>query len=242
MRWRIHASALEALSLMVSESAATQLSVMIFDQQGLCAQTNPGFTCGGSLVDCFWVGSDSVFARDFAVYRVSLRWRIQTSALEADSLIISKSSATQYSVTSNESARSVCADESKHQLRNQFRWRFQMHERLSFRCWFPSQLGLCALTNPGVSCEKSLGDGLWVFNYSVFGDDYWLNRDCVHRQNRGLAGEGVSVMISEPRATHFWVAIFESSGTMCADESRCHLGKQCRWWFLLSFLLLYPSQ
>jgi len=225
MRWRLHASPMEAVSLMVSESTATQLSVMIFNQQGLCERTNPGFTCGGSLVDCFWVGIDSVFARDFAVYRVSLHRRIHTSALEGDSLIISKSSATQYSVTSNESARSVCADESKHQLRNQFRWRFHTRERLNFRYWFSSELGLCALTNPGISCERSLGDGLWVFNYSVFGDYYRLNRDCVHRQNRGSAGEAVSVKISDAWATHFSVAISESTRTVCANESRCRLGK-----------------
>jgi hypothetical protein len=35
---------LEALSLMVSESAATQLSVMISDLIELCARMNPGFS------------------------------------------------------------------------------------------------------------------------------------------------------------------------------------------------------
>jgi len=207
---------------------------MISDQYGQCARTN--------LIDGFWVGSDSVFARDFAVYKVSLRRRIQASALEADSLIISQSSATQYSVTITESTGSVRTYESKHQLGENFQWRFQTREQLSFRCWFLSQLGLYTLTNPGVSCEGSLGDDLWVFSNSVFGDDYQVNRDCVRRQNRASAGEPVSVTISEPRATQFLVAIFELSKTVCADESRRHLGKQCCWWFLLSFCLRYPSQ
>ena len=50
----------------------------------------------------------------------------------------------------------------------------------------------------------------------------------MRRQNRASAGEPVSVTISEPRATQFLVAIFELSETVCADESRRHLGKQCR--------------
>ena len=35
------------------ESAGTQFSMMISDQQGLCARKKPGFTCGGSLIDGF---------------------------------------------------------------------------------------------------------------------------------------------------------------------------------------------
>jgi hypothetical protein len=52
-------SALEALPLMVSQSAATQLSVMISNLTELCERTNPGFNCGGSLVDVFLRGIDS---------------------------------------------------------------------------------------------------------------------------------------------------------------------------------------
>jgi hypothetical protein len=47
----------EAVSLMVSELAATQLSGMISDQKGMCARLNPSFTYGGSLVDYFYVVS-----------------------------------------------------------------------------------------------------------------------------------------------------------------------------------------
>jgi hypothetical protein len=102
---------------------------------------------------------------------------------------------------------------------------------------------VCA-ANPGVSCEGSLGDDLWVFSYSVFGDDYRLNMDCVRRQNRASAGEAVSLMILEPWAINFSVAISESSGTLCVNESTRQLWKQCRWWFLswqlLSFRGWFP--
>jgi hypothetical protein len=42
-------------------------------QQGLCARMNPDFSWGWSLVDAFWVGSNSVFAGDFGVNRGSMR-------------------------------------------------------------------------------------------------------------------------------------------------------------------------
>jgi hypothetical protein len=65
-------------------------------QQGLCAQIKPSISGGGSLVDDFWVGSDSVFAFDFGVYWVSLGLRIQASPLEVVWLIISESSSTPF--------------------------------------------------------------------------------------------------------------------------------------------------
>jgi hypothetical protein len=57
----------EALSLMVSESAATQLSVTISDQQGLCAWTKPSVSWGRSFGDDFRAVSDSFFGGDFRV-------------------------------------------------------------------------------------------------------------------------------------------------------------------------------
>jgi hypothetical protein len=89
--WWIHASDLEALSLMVSESAATQLSVMIPSQEGLFAQMKPSISWGSSCDDNFRVGSDSDFGDNFWVKWDCVRWRIQTSAREAVSLIVSES-------------------------------------------------------------------------------------------------------------------------------------------------------
>jgi hypothetical protein len=40
--------------------------------------------------------------------------------------------------------------------------------------------------------------------------------------------EVVSFIICESTGTQFSVRISESSGTMCVDESRRQLGKQCR--------------
>jgi hypothetical protein len=42
------------------------------------------------------------------------------------------------------------------------------------------------------------------------------------------AGEAVSLMLFESATTWFLVTISESSGTLCADESRRQLRKQCR--------------
>jgi hypothetical protein len=53
------------MSLMVSESAATQLSVMIPSQEGLFAQMKPSISWGSSCDDNFRVGSDSDFGDNF---------------------------------------------------------------------------------------------------------------------------------------------------------------------------------
>ena len=60
---------------------------------------NPGFGSEGSLIAAFWAGSDSIFACDFRVNREYVCRRIQASAVELVSVIISELSATQFSVT-----------------------------------------------------------------------------------------------------------------------------------------------
>jgi hypothetical protein len=52
--------------------------------------------------------------------------------------------------------------------------------------------------------------------------------DCLRRLNQASAGEVVSVTIFELAATQFSVTISESSGTVCADESRLQIRKQSR--------------
>jgi hypothetical protein len=140
-------------------------------QQGICVPTNPSISYGVSLVDYFWVVSYLVFTCDFRVNKDFVHWRIHASVVEAVSLMVSESAATQLSVMISKSKRIVCADESRLQLWRQSCWCFLSGQRLSFRLWFSSQLGLCALTNPWVKYGGSLGDYLWVVSYSVFGDD-----------------------------------------------------------------------
>jgi hypothetical protein len=64
------------------------------------------------FVDDFWVGTDSIFVDDFWVNKGYVRWRIHVLAVEAVSLMISKSTATQFSLMISESIRVVWADES----------------------------------------------------------------------------------------------------------------------------------
>jgi hypothetical protein len=53
-------------------------------------------------------------------------------------------------------------------------------------------------------------------------------------------------MISESTTTQFSLTIFESTGTLCAHESKRHLLKRFLWWFLrrqwLNFCWLFLSQ
>ena len=88
---------------------------------------------------------------------------------------------------------------------------------------FSSHLGLCAQTHPDVRCGGSLVDDFWVVSYSVFGDDYRVNRDCARRRNQASAVEEVSLMISESAATLFSLSISESTRYLWADKSRRHL-------------------
>jgi len=59
---------------------------------------NPRVSYGSSIVDGFWVGSDSVFACDFLVNWDSVPKQIHESAMEVVSVIISESLATQFLV------------------------------------------------------------------------------------------------------------------------------------------------
>jgi hypothetical protein len=64
---------------------------------------NPGFSYERSLVDAFWVGSDSFFTFNFGVNMDFVRWRIHVSSLDALSLMVSDLAATQLSMTISES-------------------------------------------------------------------------------------------------------------------------------------------
>jgi hypothetical protein len=126
--------------------------------------------------------SDSVFASDFRVNRDFVPWWIHALDLEALSLMVSVSAATELLVMISESTRTAGADESNLQLGRQSRWWFLSRQRLCFCLRFQSQQGLCAMMNPRDSCGSSLVDGFWVGSYTSFGDDFWVNRDCVRGQ------------------------------------------------------------
>jgi hypothetical protein len=74
--------------------------------------------------------------------------------------------------------RAVSADKSMHKLWNQFQWWFMSLQRLSFPWLFLSQQGLCALTNPYVTCG-SFSDYFLGGNDLVFINYFWVNKGCV---------------------------------------------------------------
>jgi hypothetical protein len=57
--------------------------------------------------------------------------------------------------------------------------------------------GIFTTTNPCVSYRGRLVDYFSVVSYTVFGDDYRVNRDCARRRIKASAGEAVSVKISD---------------------------------------------
>jgi hypothetical protein len=81
------------------------------------------------------------------------------SDLEALSLMVSKSVATQLSVLFFESTGTVCVDESRLQLGRQSRSWFLSWQLLSFCLRFRSQQGLCVMTNPHDRLGSTVVDG-----------------------------------------------------------------------------------
>jgi hypothetical protein len=104
-------------------------------------------------------------------------WRIHTSPLEVVSLMISKSTPTQF-FDFSESTRVAIADESTRYVWKAFWWRFLRHHRLSFLWIILSQQGLWALTNPRVTCGSGFVDDFWVGNDLVLVEFFWVHRAC----------------------------------------------------------------
>src|SRR4030066_362649 len=96
--------------------------------------TRPRVMWRSSFVDDFQVGSDSVFGVDILVNWNCGRWPILASALKAVSLIISESSAPQFSVMIRECTGTVRAYDTNRQVGKQFRGLLPSRQRLSFRC------------------------------------------------------------------------------------------------------------
>ena len=97
------------------------------------ARTKPSFSWGSGFGDDFQVGSDSVFGDDYRVnrdYRVKRDYyrvnkdcvRIENQAATGEAVLstISKSAATQFSVTITESTGIVRTNKIRHQLGKQF--------------------------------------------------------------------------------------------------------------------------
>ena len=184
-------------------------------QHGLCAWTNRGFSCVGNLVDYFWGTRYKVLwwrlpcqqrlcARtnpgfNYVGRLVDYFWVVRYSVF-GDDYRVNKDCVLRRNKVSAREAVSVMI--------------FELVE-LSFRWRFPSQLGLCALTNPGVSSGGSLVHYFWVVSYPVFGDDYRVNRGCARRRNQVSAREAVLVMIFELVETHCWCRFLSQMG-LCA--------------------------
>jgi len=155
VRWRIHTSAIEAVSV-TTEAATTQFPWLFLSQQRMWALTNPNISYGSCFVDDFWIGVDWYCLGYFWVNRGCVHWQIHVSTMEAVLLMISKSASTQISLTISKSTGAVCADESMCRLLKLFLWWILRRQGLSFPWIFLSKHGLCALMNPRVIYEAVL--------------------------------------------------------------------------------------
>jgi hypothetical protein len=70
-------------------------------------------------------------------------------------VMISERAATLFSFIVSESTGGVCAEDFMRHLWKQFLRLFLRGQRLSFPSLFMSQQGLCGLTNPFVTCERT---------------------------------------------------------------------------------------
>jgi hypothetical protein len=173
--------------------------ILFLSQPGHRALMYPCVSCGSCFGDDFWVPSNSVFLDYLLVNRGWVCWRIQASALQAVSVMIFESAATQFFMNISYSIGIVCAKESMCQLWKQFRWWFISRQWLRFPWLYLNQPGLCAFTNLCVSSGSCFGDDLWVHSDSVFLDYLWVNRGCVRWWIQVSALQTVSLMIFESK-------------------------------------------
>jgi hypothetical protein len=82
-RWRIHASHVEAVWLMISKSVVDQFSLTLSESTAVSVLTNTRITCGSGFVDDFWVGISLVFVDYFWIKRGCVLSRIQASPVES---------------------------------------------------------------------------------------------------------------------------------------------------------------
>jgi len=152
---------------------------LFMSQQGLCGLMNPFVTRESSFRGDFWESSDSVFHDCLWVKSGYVGWQILSSPVKVILGAFFDWASTQFSLTVCESTEAVWPDESIHQLRKQFLGLFLSGQWLKFPWLFVSQQGLCALTNPFITCESTFKGYFWVGSDSVFLICLWVNRGCV---------------------------------------------------------------
>jgi hypothetical protein len=220
VHWRVHASALNTVSVMNSESEMTWFSLTI--------SNSIGAVCAGESMCHLWKQfrwqfmsrKRLTFSWLFLSQQGCERWQIHASALEPVSGMIYESAVTQFSLTISKLTGSVCAGESIRHLWKQFGWLFLRRQQLSLHWLFLSQQGLCALMNKCVTYGSSFINHFLVGNDSVFLDCFWVNRGCGRCRIHASALQAVSVMISKSAATQLSLTISECTG-VCALTSPC---------------------
>jgi len=163
VRWRIHASTLEAVSVRISKPAATHFHWLFQIQQELCALTNPCVSFGNSFGDDFCASSNTVSCLFLSQHGLCALTNPCFSSWNSFPWLFS-------------SQQGLCT------MTNQCvpveagtHW-FVSRPRISFPLQFPSQQGLYALMNPYVTCGSSFDDYFWGASNSVFLDYFWVNR------------------------------------------------------------------
>ena len=204
---------------MISESAATQFLLTIFESQGLWAMTNPRVTFESCFFDFFLVNRGcgackstchlwKVFQWRFpSRHRFCFRW-LFLSQQGLRGLPNHASPSKVVSLTFSESKGAGGSSESTRHLLKVFQWWFLRRQQPSF-CYF------------------------------------WIKKGFVLLRIQASPMEGVPLMISESAPTPFSLTFSKSKGAASASESTSHLCKVFRWWFLslqrLSFRWLFLS-
>jgi len=177
--WRIHSPPVKAVSGAISEWAASQFFLTVYESRGavwpdesICHLWKEfrGLLLSGQRLSFPWL-----FMSHQGLFGLPNQFVTWESNLGA----ISKWAASQFSLTLYEPTEVVWADESIHHLWKQSQGRFLRGQRLSFSWLFMSQKGLCGLTNPFASCESSFGGYIWMGCEAVFLDCLWVKRGCL---------------------------------------------------------------
>jgi len=184
-----HVSALEAVSMMIYEYAATQFSLTIYESTWvvcdveskckLCKQFHWWFlnlcvSSASNFVDDFWGGHDSIFFDYLWVNRGWVRGWIHVASWISfgDDFFVGS---------------------------DIFSWIFL------------SKQGLCALLNPSIYPARSFNDDFWGSSEVVFLDYFWVNNGYVRWLIHSSTLEAISLIISESASTQISSTISKST-------------------------------
>jgi len=215
---QIHSSPVQGVSGAISEWAASQFSLTVYESKGAVGADESIRHMWKTFRGLLLSGQQLSFPRLFMSHQGCLGSRIHLPPVKAVSGAISEWEASQFSLTVYESTGAVGANESIRHMWKEFWGLLLSGQRLSFPRLFMSHQGLFGLPNPFATCESSFGGYIWMGSKSVFLDCLWANRGCVGWRIPSSPVKTVSGVVSVRARLSFWW-LFMSQKGLCGQTN-----------------------